>query len=129
MSTDRRESGRIEDLVFLRVNEMAGLGEIGLPVGMRLQLGALARALLEALITPEMNHLVEGPELGREISKHAADDFHLNGHALGLIDADILGKLAGMESVDALLDDHGVAPSFDSQGWTPEVWEFRDACN
>ena len=62
-------------------------------------------------VAPHVHDHVELAHVGRGVpADQVAEDRLLHRQPLGLVDAQVLGHLAGVQAVDALLDDHRSIP-------------------
>src|SRR5882672_2079311 len=107
ISADRRERRRLQDAVLLRQDERLHFLEIGLPRRILRETVAPRGPVVEVLVAPHENHLVEVAGLARKIADELPEIGLLERQPLFPVELDHVGDLAGMQSVNALFDDHG----------------------
>src|SRR5512134_3312942 len=108
----RRERGRLEDAAFLMLvrAQLAAFLEIRLERRVGHQRVPLLLAVGLARILPDVDHLVERPDLGRGVKHRLPAVLHLGRVPVLLIQLQPGGELVVMQRVDAQVKNHAGSP-------------------
>src|SRR5688572_7218805 len=82
------------------------LGEIRCPAGILTHGRPTLLSLPEALVGPEMDYLIQRPELRDVVPDHRWEVPPLNRKPLGLVQPKVLGDRSGLHGIGPVLDDH-----------------------
>src|SRR5687767_5275136 len=85
LSSDRRPRSRTQEAVFLLVYHGPDLRQIRLPQWVRIHLCALFCALLQAVVSPEVDDLVQGAEFSGEVAEQVRQQTGLDGLPFRLV--------------------------------------------
>src|SRR5690606_21165812 len=85
--------------------------EVVLPARIGHHTVAAQLTVIEALVAPKRNDVIELAELGREVAQELAQKLELDGQSVPLVEAHELPELARLHAVIAFLDDHGSSRS------------------
>src|SRR5262249_32977454 len=87
-------------------DDIGRLFEVGLPFGIRREQSAAALPFRKAVVTPQMDDLVEFPYLGMKIPDQISEDPRLNAESAGVVVLIVHLHRAGFDGVSAFFDDH-----------------------
>src|SRR6478609_2156657 len=110
----RRKIRGQQDPVLGLLDVLRKLGQEGLPARIIRELLAAACPVLEIGIGPEMGHMAECPDLGREVADQLAEDRLLDRQPLLAHELQIAAHASVADAVDAFLDDHACCSSLPS---------------
>jgi hypothetical protein len=79
-----------------------------LPFGIGFHRGAAALAVAHVLVAPDMDDLVDRPDIGGEPADEIAEMADLQFHAFGDVGVEIVPQALDLDLVAALVENHGV---------------------
>ena len=91
------------------MGERAGIRqEEGLPRGIGRHFSSPSLPVREAVIAPDVEHLVERSDLGHETSKQPAQVPQLNVQCIAFVSREVVAHFSVREGIGSMFDDHCV---------------------